>query len=274
MGSAGGAINPYNGNVYGVIGDAQVELGRYQDAFATFQTMVDMRPGVASYARVSYARELMGDVPGAIQAMEAARDIAGTPADSAWAATSSASSIQPGEPRRRAGAYAAAPRWTRSTSRRRRARQGGVGARTPPEGHRRYTESSHGPVAGIRDRARRPVRRGRPEDQAEQQYALVQSRSGSSARTASTSTSSSRCSTRHTAIRRRVDGRRDEWAKRHSVHVADAYAWALYSDGRYVEASGYARRAMALGYRNALFAFHAGMIQLKLGNGSPARASC
>ena len=27
----------------------------------------------------------MGDVPGAIQAMEAARDIAGTPADAAWA---------------------------------------------------------------------------------------------------------------------------------------------------------------------------------------------
>ena len=79
------AINPYNGNVYGVIGDAQVELGRYQDAFATFQKMVDTLPGVASYARVSYARELMGDVPGAIKAMEAARDIAGTPADSAWA---------------------------------------------------------------------------------------------------------------------------------------------------------------------------------------------
>src|SRR6185436_19174759 len=79
------SINPYNGNVYGVIGDAQVELGRYRDAFATFQTMVDTRPGVASYARVSYARELMGDVPGAVQAMEAARDIAGTPADAAWA---------------------------------------------------------------------------------------------------------------------------------------------------------------------------------------------
>ncbi len=47
--------------------------------------MVDTLPGVASYARVSYARELMGDVPGAIKAMEAARDIAGTPADSAWA---------------------------------------------------------------------------------------------------------------------------------------------------------------------------------------------
>ena len=34
-----------------MIGDAQVELGRYQDAFATFQKMVDTLPGVALYAR-------------------------------------------------------------------------------------------------------------------------------------------------------------------------------------------------------------------------------
>ena len=69
-----------------MIGDAQVELGRYDDAFATFQTMVDTRPGLSSYARVSYARELQGDVPGAIQAMPAARDMRpGRPSDSAWA---------------------------------------------------------------------------------------------------------------------------------------------------------------------------------------------
>ena len=126
------AINPYNGNVYGVIGDAQVELGRYQDAFATFQTMVDTRPGVASYARVSYARELMGDVPGAIKAMVAARDIAGTPADSAWA------SYQLGELYFNQGDLddaAGRVRARRRDRRRlrpavRRPRQGGVGART------------------------------------------------------------------------------------------------------------------------------------------------
>ncbi len=64
---------------------------------------------------------------------------------------------------------------------------------------------------------------------------------------------------------------RDEWAKRQSVHVADAYAWALHADGRDAEAAVYARKAMALGYRNALFAFHAGMIQLELGNRAEAR---
>ena len=43
-GDRASAINPYNANVYGVIGDAQLELGRYEEAFDTFQTMVDTRP--------------------------------------------------------------------------------------------------------------------------------------------------------------------------------------------------------------------------------------
>ncbi|MGH2658709.1 MAG: tetratricopeptide repeat protein, partial [Actinomycetota bacterium] len=77
--------NPYNAEVYGVIGDAQLELGRYHDAFDTFQAMVDTRPDLASYARVSYARELRGHVGGAIVAMKAALVAAGTPEDAAWA---------------------------------------------------------------------------------------------------------------------------------------------------------------------------------------------
>jgi Flp pilus assembly protein TadD len=64
---------------------------------------------------------------------------------------------------------------------------------------------------------------------------------------------------------------RDEWAKRQSVHVADAYAWALHADGRDAEAAVNARKAMALGYRNASFAFHAGMIQLVRGDRAEAR---
>ncbi len=66
------ALNPYDADAYGVIGDALVELGRYDEAFEAFQTMVDTKPELASYARVSYARELLGDVVGAIDAMRQA----------------------------------------------------------------------------------------------------------------------------------------------------------------------------------------------------------
>ena len=69
-----------------MIGDALVELGRYTAAGAAFQRMVDIAPGLSSYARVSYLRELHGDVAGAILAMQAARDVAGTPQDTSWSA--------------------------------------------------------------------------------------------------------------------------------------------------------------------------------------------
>ena len=48
-----------------VIGDALLELGRYDDAFAAYQRMVDLAPGLASYTRASYALDLQGDVDGA-----------------------------------------------------------------------------------------------------------------------------------------------------------------------------------------------------------------
>ena len=50
--------------------------------------MVALKPGIASYARVSYARELRGDPRGAIQAMELAVDAArGSQEPAAWAMT-------------------------------------------------------------------------------------------------------------------------------------------------------------------------------------------
>jgi tetratricopeptide (TPR) repeat protein len=67
-------ISPTTGGVYGVIGDAQLELGRYPQAFRAFDRFAAIKPGVASYARVSYARELLGHVPAAEQAMRAAVD--------------------------------------------------------------------------------------------------------------------------------------------------------------------------------------------------------
>ena len=57
---------------YGVMGDAQVELGEYPAAFDAFDTMMGLRPNAAAYARVAYARELQGDVDGALVAMQRA----------------------------------------------------------------------------------------------------------------------------------------------------------------------------------------------------------
>lgn len=79
------AVDPHVAQLYGIVGDAQIELGRYDEALATVQKMVDLRPDLSSYSRVSYLRELHGDLPGAIQAMDQAAS-AGSPAaeNTAW----------------------------------------------------------------------------------------------------------------------------------------------------------------------------------------------
>jgi tetratricopeptide (TPR) repeat protein len=76
LGRRAHAISPTTARNYGVIGDALVELGRYHAAFRTFDTMASIQPSLSSYARISHARQLLGDVPGAIAAMKLAVDAA------------------------------------------------------------------------------------------------------------------------------------------------------------------------------------------------------
>ena len=65
-----------------------------------------------------------------------------------------------------------------------------------------------------------------------------------------------------------------DWlAARPLLHRDDALGWTLYANGRYEEALRYADEANALGYRNALFRFHRGMIEAALGHDAEARTS-
>jgi tetratricopeptide (TPR) repeat protein len=76
LGRRAHAISPTTARNYGVIGDALVELGRYRAGFDAFDTMASIQPGLSSYARISHARQLLGDVRGAISAMKLAVDAA------------------------------------------------------------------------------------------------------------------------------------------------------------------------------------------------------
>jgi tetratricopeptide (TPR) repeat protein len=70
------AISPSTARNHGVVGDALLELGRYRAAFAQFDVEARLKPGVASYARVAYARELEGRLDAAREALLLARDAA------------------------------------------------------------------------------------------------------------------------------------------------------------------------------------------------------
>ncbi len=79
-------LDPYRAFNYGVLVDAHVELGHYAAAVQLSDRMVAIRPDLRSYSRVSYIRELHGDIPGAIAAMDMAVK-AGYPGfeDTSWA---------------------------------------------------------------------------------------------------------------------------------------------------------------------------------------------
>jgi tetratricopeptide (TPR) repeat protein len=79
-------LAPGAGLPYGIVGDAQIELGRYAAAFRSFDTMSSVEPGPSAYARVAYGRELLGNRGGAIAAMRLALDGSeGRAEPAAWA---------------------------------------------------------------------------------------------------------------------------------------------------------------------------------------------
>lgn len=63
------AINDLNAGIYGVLVDANVEIGNYDKAVEMCDKMVQIRPDLRSYSRTSYLREIHGDILGSKKAM-------------------------------------------------------------------------------------------------------------------------------------------------------------------------------------------------------------
>ncbi len=66
------ALNGYDAGIYGVLVDANVELGNYEEAVKMADEMISVRPDIRSYSRISYLREIHGQAEGAIEAMKLA----------------------------------------------------------------------------------------------------------------------------------------------------------------------------------------------------------
>ena len=66
---------PNDAFVYGVLTDANFELGNYEESVAAAQKMVDLRPNSSSYARVAHVRSIHGDHDGTIEMYRTAAKI-------------------------------------------------------------------------------------------------------------------------------------------------------------------------------------------------------
>lgn len=268
-------INPYSADAYGVIGDALLELGRYRPAFEAFQTMVKRRPGLASYARVSYARELLGDTRGAISAMRLAFEAAGTPADAAWAAYHLGElewgmgdvraaawwyrrglDLAPNDLRNLAGMAKVA--WAHGDTDLAIERYSDVVARYPAV---EYLTA----LGDLYATTERPAL-------AERQYAVVRATADlAAANGVNVDLELAQFFADHGEPGRALAAAEAEMELRDTVHTADALAWALHANGRLQEAADASERALRLGTHSAMLLFHAGMIRYELGEAVAAR---
>jgi tetratricopeptide (TPR) repeat protein len=66
------SIDANSAFVFGLLVDANVEMGNYEAAVEAAEQMINIRPDLRSYSRIAYLREIHGDYRGAIEAMKLA----------------------------------------------------------------------------------------------------------------------------------------------------------------------------------------------------------
>ncbi len=271
-------LAPSTARNFGAIGDALLELGRYHDAFAAFDMMARLKPDVAAYARVSYARELRGDVAGARAAMELASEstIPGSEA-AAWSQT------QLGKLLFSVGDYAGAAKAYRTAL----GHRPGYAAALDALAHVAGAEGDLGRAVRLERRAATTVplpqyvgalgdflRLQGKAHAATRQYALVaaidqlQRASGMRTDVEYALFEADHGIDLPDALQRARIGQQ----ARPSIDGDDALAWALVRNGHCAEAQRYSKLAVRLSTKDATKLFHRGMIERCLGHTAEARA--
>ncbi|GAA4252365.1 tetratricopeptide repeat protein [Dactylosporangium darangshiense] len=262
------ATDAYSDTAYGVLADAETQLGHPAEASDAVQRMLDLRPGLASYTRASYDLEQHGRRTEAIDLMRKALAAATEPADVAfchqhlaalaWMAgdlATAASEVTLGL----AADDAIAGLWQLKA--RLDAADGRLDAaladlekvvtRTPTvdalvEQARMLTAAGKDPAPALRlaeASHKLFTANGGTDDLGAAALAMAAGRPAEAAELA-----------------------KHEWDRRQFAEVADMVAWSLNAAGRPAEALPYIQRAEALGQLDPTVAYHHGMIALAAGD--------
>jgi len=269
------AVNDHDADAYGVLADALTQLGDAAGATAAVQRMLDLRPGLAAYARASYDLELRGQVAEAAGLMRDALADAVDPHDVAFCRTQLGDlAFARGDLAAAAGEYAAALAADPATLAAQRGRARVRAAQGDLAGaladYADLTARLPGP-SYLLEYADLLRLAGRAEEAARQLELATAAQGLFAANGGSDGLAAAALALAANRPADAVDAARAEWSRRRHPDVADTLAWSLHAAGRDAEALPYARRAVSRGSRAAEYAYHLGMIYLALGDRAAAR---
>ncbi len=275
------ALDPTDSHALGILGDATMEIGKYDEAEATYQRMIELHEDLYSLSRLSGLKSMRGDPVGAIRdlelAIQAGRAIQAPSESIAWA------QWQLGSERLALGDLAAAEaRFLESLQ-------------TYPNYHRALAALAHVRAAQQRhaeaiDLYRKAItvipqpdyaaalgdvyaKVGRRED-AERQYALVEyiGRLNALNQVLYNRELAYFYADHDVKLPESLALAERELEVRRDIYASDLLAWALLKNDRPREALDSMTVALRLGTKDARLFFHAGMIYHRLGRTDEARA--
>ncbi|MEO5646422.1 MAG: tetratricopeptide repeat protein [Candidatus Paceibacterota bacterium] len=270
------AKNNHREIYYGLLGDAEIELGQYDEAVAAFQKMVDIHPGFTAYSRIAYIRELYGDIKGAKEMLNLAISSGSNFKENiAWAY------VELGKLAMRDNledakadfnqALVVLPTYTQAME--------GLGKVAFAQG------DTQGAIAHLGDAIN-----GLALTQYSTDLADVYTATGNTQKAAEeiavsqasfdlfansgvdTDLEESLFLADHdTNISTAIVMAQRAYADRPNIYAVDYLSWALYKNGQYEEAGKYATQAFRLGEFDPLILFHQGMIAVKNNNTAVAK---
>jgi tetratricopeptide (TPR) repeat protein len=260
--------DPDTASAWGSLSDALLELGDLEEADRAAQRMMDLKPNLASYSRVSHFQWLAGNTRAAAESIRLAIDAGGDPQNAeprAWVLVQAAMLFW------HRGDYAGADAGFRQALE--------VVTEYPPalvgRGRVAMAEADPARAAAFYDRAWRasPLvetawllgearELAGDADGARRAFARAE-REG---KTSDRRTLSLMYSTRKTNAVESLHWAEEERAARGDIYTEDALAWALYRNGRYADAEAAIRRARRYGTQDARLLFHEGAIEKALGH--------
>ncbi len=265
-------LDPKDSAPYGLIGDANVEMGNYDAAFQHLQKMQDVRPDISSYSRGAHLLFVAGDTRKAMWLMLKAIKAGGPYMENtAWCHAQlaqmlfSTGAFVPAEQIIEEGMKAKANDYHLLMM------MGKIkAARKDYTAAIEYYKQAIAiapqieAVVALGDLYRLT---GKPEE-AEKQYALVEAiRKLYKANGVQGDMLIAQFYADHDRnLPQALQMVQTEYQTRKNVYEADTLAWCYYKNGRYKEAQTAIQAAMSQKTPEALFLFHAGMIAAKLGD--------